>query len=336
MLKYCPQCGSKLEEENLFCKMCGQSVKKQGQTQLDIQSSAQTRVPSETKKTTMKIASGLITNTSFASAASGEMNFPFNTINQQVMQEGVLNVVGPFKLLIGGIVSIIRGFKTAAKNKKILLTTVILAIIWIALTLLPVIGVNLSSKWLYWLTFAKGGMAGTGLTKIGGVLGKGVFAYFITTIIASIAARKNPIKEIFSGFKRVFTSVSFKDLGKLSFLLFGMSAAFIAYNFLTGNCSLQLSVIGVIGFLSALRSMSQRYGFIRRFFSSLITKRGKTINDSSVTVIMSGWALGFLLSVPLSAMPVSFIGYYSGAGILILGILFKILSLNKKEVEVHV
>lgn len=77
-------------------------------------------------------------------------------------------------------------------------------------------------------------------------------------------------------------------------------------------------------------------GLFVGFFSSLITKKGKTINDSSVTVLMSGWALGFLLSVPLSAMPVSLIGYYSGAGILILGILFKILSLNKKEVEAHV
>ncbi len=279
----------------------------------------------------LREAGRVMENTAAAPASAGEISF-----TRALSPAGeIAAAVGPFKCLADGVIGLAKGFGAALRDKKRWLSAAVLAVVWLALTLLPFLGVNPPAvRWLSFATFAGGGTTG-GLTGlVGGVVGKGVFAYFLTSLVLPLTRGQKPFAGVAGGLRRFFPSLAAKGPAQLSGVLAGMGAALIGYNFMVGPASLQNSMAGVAAFLLSLRALSGRAGFLRRFAGSLTTafRKDKRADTQVLGRLLAGWAAGFALAVPLSALPFAWIGYTLGGFILLGAIVLKIVSGGKREV----
>ena len=257
-------------------------------------------------------AKGLAGNSSFAQAAPGEFSFVQSGASALASASAIL---GPAQVLLSGGKRMLGGLKAAWKDKKKLIPALIMAVLWILLTLLPALGVRIpSSRLLNFLTFARGGMSGGVAGFVGGVIGKGIFAYFIMALIVPLFSGKNPMTSLKGGFTRLLGSFAIKDAGALVPLLGGAGAALIVYNFLNASTYIGNSMAAISVFFLTVRALSSKAGFLRGFLRSLLYKIGKNKLPSGAVVnrIMAGFAAGSALAIPLSLLPPAFIGYLCG------------------------
>ncbi|MDD4567230.1 MAG: hypothetical protein PHU37_04950 [Methanoculleus chikugoensis] len=192
----------------------------------------------------------------------------------------------------------IDGFKSGLQNKKLLVTAGIMALVWLALTVLPALGFNSAPvQSLSFLTFARGGLSGGVPGLIGGLIGKGLIAYFVTLLIVggisgdSIASNVRSFAAKFSGQKW--------DVASISPLLVGGGAALFVYNFLAGTSTIMNCMVGIVAFLIAARALANRAGCVRQVVAAAFAKEGRA-DSGLVTQVMAGWAGGFALGVVLS------------------------------------
>lgn len=341
--KFCTECGKELIPGNRFCINCGNKILDEWPTTVSNQikeeileakdfSKQEEKRLSETIVNRVEAIGQIIGNTSFASAVGGEMVFTQNIPSTN----SVLSTIGPLKYLLNGILSIFKNFKGIFRDKKRLIPAIIMTIIWIVLIILPTLGVaGTPMRYLYFLTFARGGM-GQGLSKlIGGTLGKGLFAYFVTSLITPIFSGKKPFKGIGGGIKTLFNSFAVKDIRGLSPISLGGGLALIAYNFLTGSAIIQNSMIGIVGFIMGLRGLSRKTGFLRGFIISFAKKssKNKHVDSYYINKIIAGVTTGFALSIPLSTIGFSYICYVIGVFLIGVAIILKIIVGKKKGVE---
>ncbi|MDP3487696.1 MAG: hypothetical protein Q8S19_07160, partial [Bacillota bacterium] len=203
-MKYCAACGLLPNDEGWFCPKCGKFVMQESA----LPAQEQIHTKADTIQSSLKTAAQLLTNTSTASSTSGEINFPIPLRNP----DGLISAMGPFQCLLGGIINIFRGYRSALKDKKKWIPVTIMALLWLTMTLLPTMGVDVTSlKWLSWLTFANGGTTGSITAAVGGIIGKGLFAYLVTTVSISLGTRKNPFKGIWRIVKSIGGSLSLKN-----------------------------------------------------------------------------------------------------------------------------
>ena len=295
----CVQCGNILNENTKFCVVCGATCKVEKLVEYDAK----------------------------AMDISGEVAFT----QALPSPSSLLQAVNPIKHLFGGFSRVIKGFGQAFKDKKKLIPAIILAIIWVTMTLLPLLGVDMSKvRWLSWLTFAQGGLRGGVTGILGGIIGKGIFAYFIMGIIINLMNKQNPFKPYINGTKKFFSAFALKSLKQTALFILGVGLALIAFNFMTWNASSMNSMAGIAAFFLAIRAMSQKAGFLKQFIASLITKKGCKIDMAAVNRLMAGWAMGFALGTALSLINYRYIGYISGGVIVVGGIVLFILSKQGK------
>ncbi|MDK2890703.1 MAG: hypothetical protein PWR21_1335 [Methanoculleus sp.] len=192
----------------------------------------------------------------------------------------------------------IDGFKSGLQNKKLLMAAGTMALVWLVLTILPAVGFNPAPvQSLSFLTFARGGLSGGIPGFIGGLIGKGLIAYFVTLLIVggisgeSIMSSVRSLAAQFSGGKW--------DLASISPLLVGGGAALFVYNFLAGTSTIMNCMVGVVAFLIAARALANRAGCVRQVFAAVFAKNGRA-DSGLVTKVMAGWAGGFALGVVLS------------------------------------
>nr|HPJ22086.1 hypothetical protein [Clostridia bacterium] len=268
---------------------------------------------------------------------------------------GLNKIVGPFKYLGNSLMRTIKGFKSVFKDKKLLIPVIVLAVTWLILNLLPVFGVDMVAvRVLSFLTFAKGGTTGGALDIIGGLAGKGLFAYFITSMVVPIFTRKKQTKQdkgqksSKSGNSQFFSSLteSFGNLALMPSLLSGCAVALLLYNFMTGDNSIQDSMAGIAALLLSIRAASNKSGFLRGFLTSLITKkRGNRETEfkadgkpeetlGKVKRFIAGITLGFSVAIPLSIIGYSYTSYIAGAVLMLASIVLFIVSKSKKGVTV--
>ncbi|MDN5323698.1 MAG: hypothetical protein PWQ67_2152 [Clostridia bacterium] len=283
-------------------------------------------------KKAISTAGKLMGKTSPAAAVPGEMTFTQTVPGMGGMMSGM--ELGPLKYLLGGIGRISRGMTGVFKDKKRLIPVLILAILWVIPLLLSALGVKTSTLNLVnFVTFAQGGTGGGILGMAGGLIGKGFFAYFIFVMILPFFTGGKPFAGLRRGLKGIFQAFTSKDKSTRVSLLWGAGFALMGYNFLTGNASMENSMVGIAAFLMAAKSLVNRGGFLRGFIMSLHYKfyKGQVPNTSHVTSIMTGWAAGFALGVPLSATGISIIGYLSGIVLILAGVVMKNVKGSKKE-----
>lgn len=165
---------------------------------------------------------------------------------------------------------------------------------------------------------------------LGGLVGKGVFAYFFSALIFPIFRGQNPLKSITSGVKSVASR--FKNIGSNPFaILLGLGIALIAYNFMTGHARLGGSMAAVSGALLSFRAIGNSNGFLFRFFKSVTGKfNSRQSNGFEVKGIIAGMSVGFAASIPISLVPLSSICYLLGTAVIIAAFIVLIVNTSRK------
>lgn len=217
------------------------------------------------------------------------------------------------------------------KNPKQLIPVAVLSVSWLILAILPALGVNpIPVKILSLLTFAQGGMFSGVWGAIGGVIGKAIYAYFISALIIPLFSGRKPFRR--SGDQKTAVSLTGRGAMAIAPLLTGIGLALGVYNFLTGNASIINSMAGVVVLVLAIRSIMRKGGFLWGLLLSFVRNKSRTgaASQKIVSRIMSGYAIGSASGVALSAVPwpnhtfVAYIPYMIGGLLILIGLILLI------------
>jgi hypothetical protein len=222
------------------------------------------------------------------------------------------------------------------KNPKQLIPVIILAVFWIGLGVLQALGIKpWPLKFLSFLTFAQGGLFGGFWGAVGGIVGKAIFAYFVSALLVPVFTGKASKKAISEGFRRFTSGFKQFSLGIAAALLMGIGAALIVYNFLSGNSTLINSMPGLVGFVLALRTLIRQTGFLWNLLLMIAGKLSKGRLPATVTVhrFFSGFAAGGLAGVGLSALPWAYLPYLVGLVLVVVGIVLGVVSKSQKSMK---
>jgi hypothetical protein len=185
----------------------------------------------------------------------------------------------------------LASLKQMLKNPKQLIPMLAMGAFWLALSMLPALGINpLPVQLLSFLTFAQGGMYGGVLGAVGGVMGKAVFAYFVSALLLPLFSGKNPFRGMGGGFKAFFSGLAAQSASAAAPLLMGLGLALILYNFFTGNAGLVNSMAGVVGFMLALKALLSKGGSIWGLLLTAANKltKGRMPSQEAVRHAVSG------------------------------------------------
>lgn len=288
--------------------------------------------PHVSVKTSATAASQLAGNAILASSSAGEISFVHTFPALDGLLPGV--ELGPIRYVLNGAGRLLKSIPVMFKDKKKGAFILVLSLFWLILLLLSALGINNSVvTGLSFLTFAQGGAVGGIPGLIGGIVGKGVFAYFITAMLLPLFSGGKPFSGLGRGLKTLFGSLAFKNSASLSALLLGAGLALIVYNAFTGNGSLQNSMAGIAALLLSLQALSNKAGFLRGFFMSFLKKTtGTQMPDTTrITKTMAGWAAGFAVGVVLSVTGISIISYLVGFVLVVISLILKLAAGSKKK-----
>ena len=322
MSKFCTSCGTALNEGARFCVKCGAKaavapVEPVAQTeQAEPKPAAVLSKVGEQVKTQAKIkvtayAQDVLSGRVPAAGSAGEFALPIGS----APFSGLPAAEGLPAIIKSGFAGLAGGMKRTLRDKKRLAIVIALAVIWLLVNSLSAFGISpLQVKVLSWLTAAWGSL-------LGGSIGKGLVA----ALLARIMTDKGLLQGIKGGLGQL-TSV-FKD-GKSTNapLLFGAGTALIACNLMVSS-SLQNTMVCIAGFVLSAKALTQN-GLLRRLASALLPKA----SGVAVTVLMSGWTLGFALFAAISFLPGGKNGILVGILLLITGGIMMAVNKSKKEV----
>jgi len=189
------------------------------------------------------------------------------------------------------------------KHPKLLLPTLILAVVWIILGILQThVRANLPMKVLNFLTFAQGGLYGGFIGAVGGILGKVVVAAFVNVLIVPLFQGGHPFSNFGSSltaFKESFKSESSEALTPL---FKGIGWALIFYVLFNWTQSAENSMAGIMAAVAALIALGRKGGLLWGLISSIAGSLSKTKIPDHQTIMrtLTGLSLGFALGVGLT------------------------------------
>jgi hypothetical protein len=219
--------------------------------------------------------------------------------------------MGPIGFTASSFKAAISGIGTILKKPKILFTTLFISALQGALSYLKIL---MPSSFLVtiasFLTFAQGGMYAGLIGATGGIIGKGIYAWFMNTMFFSGSKNKSKNKQNEKNEQ--------KTKGRVALFLAGVGIALIAYNFLTGNASIENSVIGITAIAACVRAIKRKNGFLIGFICSFT--KGRMSRNMAAGVI-KGMAFGFLAGVLSSLKFTGIICYITGAIIFIIALI---------------
>lgn len=185
------------------------------------------------------------------------------------------------------------------KHPKKLFPTVILALVWIAFSIISAVGVNIPIlRFLYTLTYANGGMFGGFFGAIGGIFGKAVFAAVVNGLVLSACAKKNPFKGLKNNLPGVFGGGA-KAIGPF---VLGGGIGILLYFFFNITSSVQNCAIAVAAALMGIKALASRNGLLFSGVFFLLNKISKNKTPSQITVsrMLAGLTAGFAVSFPIT------------------------------------
>ena len=227
----------------------------------------------------------------------------------------------------GFFTALISELKNLLKNPKKLIPTFALCGIWLVFSLMSGFGVNLPFfRFLYTLTYAKGGMLGGFFGTVGGIFGKAVFAAVVNSVVLSICAKENPFSGLQKKLKGIFTGSIFAlaplfiggGLGVLLYWFFNITSSPV-------NCA--VSVVAAVGVLS---SMSKKNGLLFSLVFGVMGKLsgGKTPSVTTVNRVITGFSLGFAVSFPITFARYPLVLFLLGLVLLVAGIVLAFIGKN--------
>ncbi len=207
-------------------------------------------------------------------------------------------IKSPLSTLLGGAGSVFTGIFKAFKQPKVLLTSAVMAVVWIILGMLR----NSDSeivKILSWLTFSEGGFDRDALGTLGGVAGKGAVAVMFGSLLSG------GISKLTSGVGAIFK----KTEGKKSVvaLLFGVLLGIIIYFVFTGVdiASAATAMAGISGAVLSLEALGGQSGWIYQMAASLTAKKVegvRTLQDGKINSLLGGITAGFAIVTAMTSM----------------------------------
>lgn len=242
---------------------------------------------------------------------SGESFLETTQTTKTVLKPKRVKGMSPLKYLLSGVSRLVKGYALAFRNKRFIIVMILMAAVWTVLSILPLYGNNTKLvRTLNYLTFANGGLGSGWLGAAGGIFGKVVYAYLVLPLVFG----QNPFKGIGKAVKCLPKAFAFKGGKSTAPLLAGCGLAFIAYNFMNGNASIQNSMVAIAAFFLTLRALGRKEGFLKGFVKSVMDKYFKRGSDDGLRVdrIFYGMAAGFLLSILFSLIKVNSICYLAG------------------------
>ncbi len=272
----------------------------------------------------------LIGDSIAASSTTGEMFFlhPYSAGPNLTME-----TLAPWKLLYSGVLGLFKGLKNLFKDKKQLISIGIITMLWIVLSILPILGISSPVlSILNFFTFAQGGVSSKISGMIGGTIGKGVFAYFVFSIILPLLSGKKPFTGFGRSLKKLFSGFLIRNPSQIGILLLGVGTGLMLYRFLSGNGSLENAMVGIAAFFVSVRALQSQAGFLWGFMTSFINKYFKRLSKDIAAVqrLIAGYSSGFAFGVVLSFIGVGSISHLVGFLLMIIAMILMALSRNKK------
>lgn len=331
----CEKCCNELLQGDKFCKGCGYPVEASVQPSADKQESFTVAIKdaAKTKLTqsgARSIASNIIGNESFAAPSSGQMVFTQNL----GIGGGFPESIAPFKFLTSRALGLVRNIKGIVKDKKRLILLIVMSLVWLLLMILPMLGINTAqTRMLSFLTFAQGGTTGGALGILGGSIGKGIVAFFFTSLITPLFRKGKPFGGIASGFKTLIGTFNIKSVKEIPPLLLGAGLSLIAYNFMNANLTMQNSMIGLMAAFLSVKALSNKSGFLQGFIRSIMSKisKDKVPDVSAIHRLIAGITAGFALCIPLTVINIPYITYLIGLALIIASVILIVAIKNKRE-----
>ena len=189
------------------------------------------------------------------------------------------------------------------KHPKMLLPTVILAVVWLGLGILQNhVERNLPLSILNFLTFAQGGLYGGIFGAIGGILGKIVVATFVNIMIVPLFYKQNPFANFKQGFQEIVANIKFESKDATALLLKGSGTALLLYSIFNVTQSFENALVGIVSVVALISAAARKQGFLWGLvisFMNSVTK-GKVPSYQRIIRILTGMTLGFTLGVLLS------------------------------------
>ncbi len=334
---FCTKCGNKLPDDAKFCVGRGTPVKTTTAENASLQDTLanQPQSPSDQMQQAESASVTVPTDPSPKMATSEPKAFLFTALNEAgeaaygTIGSTAMNAVtelipGPWKVIGTGIKQFFSSLRAVLKNPQSLIPAVLLAIVWLVLNLLQVNEVDAAPvQVLSFLTFANGGMSGGFLGAVGGLLGKGIFAGAITTLLGALLRKKPDGKR---SFKDTLSGTFGVSLGTLWAYLAGAGAAMLLYLFISGGAPRLAFMGGIAAAYLAAKSVLNN-GFLHRLISSF-TSKGKAAAGPGAAGFVRGLTVGFLAAAFLGLTNVNLILIILGAVLFIGGVVMMILQVK--------
>ncbi len=307
---FCPKCGNKLPDNARFCDKCGNPVSGV-QSDIPPKKADEQRIqpPEQSVRRTFGFA---------ASAAAGEAALGSYGGGPAGAISGV--IPGPAKVIGAGLKSLFTSIGSSFKDPKRLIPAFVIAAVWLVLNILQACGINpVPTRILSFLTFANGGMSGGFFGAIGGIIGKGIFAGALVSLIG-LFTRKGGEKRSFKDTVKGAFGVS---LGTLWPYICGIGAAMLLYLFISGGATRISFTGGVAASFLAARAVLNN-GFMRRLLGSFT--KSKSPSHPNVSGLIRGLSVGFAASALIGLSGVNLILVITGSVLFAGGIVMMILQ----------
>ena len=291
---YCPKCGSLLPDDANFCDNCRNRVGGELQNAAD------------TPQSFDFTAQGSAGEAALGTLGAVESGAP--------APEGPVGVVG------SGFKSLFTSIGAAFKNPKKLIPAFILAGVWLTLNILRAFGIEpLPLRMLSFLTFANAGTSGGIAGAVGGIVGKGVFAYALVSLIGLFTRKGGEKRRFVDTLKGAF-GVTLETLWAY---LCGIGAAMLLYLFISGGAT-RISFMGgaAASFLAARAALNN--GFLKRLLGSFT--KSKSPSHPNVSGLIRGLSVGFAASVLIGLSGINLILIIAGSVLVVGGAVMMILS----------
>ncbi len=212
-----------------------------------------------------------------------------------------------------------------------LLPAVVLTVIWILFSLLGTLGRNTPFiRAINTITYSNGGMYGGIIGIIGGIFGKAFFAAIITSLVNSFIEKRNPFSRSGGSIGAGFKGAAISGLSSVAPFLIGGGAGLVLYWFFNITSTPKNLMVAVAGAAAAAISLISGHGLLFSLISGVVNKisRGRIPTSAVISRVLTGFAGGFAVAIPVTFARRPWIIISAGALLLILGIVFLLIGKN--------
>ena len=278
----CAECGAELKATSKFCPACGKPVVDRPAETAVQTVKHDTEVPKEQINRGIKTIAQAVERTMF-SAPDTPGEFVLGSVRMLPSPETVIS---------GGFKNLLSSFKNFFKTPKSFIPTLAISAVWLILYILKACNISLPlSQFINTITLYGSGMSTNPLYFIGGMVGKGVFASAIVSLVYTLSGKRSNSKR---GLGETLKGSFGFTIDTIWSYILGVGLALFLFIFMSGYVSYTDVMGGVAAsFLFAKSALSG--GFLTRLLSSFEAKSSVKALKGIPCGMAAGSALGSAL-----------------------------------------